>query len=155
MRSAPKRVVGDNPQAERLFGALRDRALLLVLNIFKRVVDVAPVVAGLLAVCPTLKILATSQAALQLSGENFVEGRRVAAEGEDMVPLGQGVRPVLGATVTSFVIQPNTVGVVRNGRSSLAHAVAVAGGHVLERHAQTPPFRRISPGDAMSGRTAG
>lgn len=49
---------------------LRDRALLLVLDNFEQVLSAAPDVAGLLAACPGLKVLATSRAALRLSAEH-------------------------------------------------------------------------------------
>ncbi len=62
------REAGDRSLYERLADALRDRALLLVLDNFERVVDAAPLVARLLAGCPRLKVLATSRVHLRVSG---------------------------------------------------------------------------------------
>jgi predicted ATPase len=47
---------------------LRDKELLLVLDNFEQVLAAAPVVAGLLAASPGLKLLVTSQASLRLRG---------------------------------------------------------------------------------------
>ncbi len=66
------REAGDRSLYERLADALRDRALLLVLDNFERVVDAAPLVARLLAGCPRLKVLATSRVHLRVSGERLV-----------------------------------------------------------------------------------
>ncbi|MBI3971549.1 MAG: hypothetical protein HY332_09695 [Chloroflexi bacterium] len=60
---------GDPPLAERLAAHLLGRRVLLVLDNFEHVLDAAPLLAGLLAACPRLKVLATSRAALRLSGE--------------------------------------------------------------------------------------
>ena len=58
------------PLVERLVEDLRARSLLLVLDNVEQLLEAAPVVAGLLAACPGLKVLATSRAALRLSGEH-------------------------------------------------------------------------------------
>jgi predicted ATPase/DNA-binding CsgD family transcriptional regulator len=55
---------------ESLVGHLRGRSLLLVLDNFEQVLAAAPLVAGLLAACPALKVLVTSRAALHLSAEH-------------------------------------------------------------------------------------
>jgi predicted ATPase len=60
---------GDGAPAERWWRSLGNSDLLLVLDNFEHVLDAAPVVAGLLAACPRLKVLATSRAPLRLSGE--------------------------------------------------------------------------------------
>ncbi len=49
---------------------LRNKALLLVVDNFEHVAAAAPMVAGLLAASPRLKVLATSRAVLQLYGEH-------------------------------------------------------------------------------------
>lgn len=48
---------------------LREKHLLLVLDNFEHVLPAGPFVAGVLAACPVLKVLVTSRAALNLSGE--------------------------------------------------------------------------------------
>jgi predicted ATPase len=60
------------PPLEMLTTVLRDMALLLVLDNFEQILPAAPVVADLLAMCPHLKALVTSRAALRLSGEHEV-----------------------------------------------------------------------------------
>jgi predicted ATPase/DNA-binding CsgD family transcriptional regulator len=60
---------GDRPPLQRLTGLLRSRRVLLVLDNFEHVVGSAPFVADLLTACPGLKALATSRAALRISGE--------------------------------------------------------------------------------------
>ncbi len=58
------------PLIESLVEHLRDRQLLLVLDNFEQVLAAAPLLAELLMACPALKVLATSRAALHLSGEH-------------------------------------------------------------------------------------
>lgn len=64
------REAGDRPLLESLKEAVRDQRLLLVLDNFEHVVAAAPQVADLLAECPSLKVLATSRAALRLRWEH-------------------------------------------------------------------------------------
>jgi predicted ATPase len=58
------------PLVESLVAHLRGRSALLVLDNFEQVAAATPLVAGLLATCPALKVLVTSRAALRLSGEH-------------------------------------------------------------------------------------
>jgi predicted ATPase/DNA-binding CsgD family transcriptional regulator len=58
------------PPEEQVQAALRERHLLLLLDNFEQVVQVAPQLASLLASCPRLRLLVTSRAALHLSGEH-------------------------------------------------------------------------------------
>ncbi len=60
---------GDRPVLANLAGLLRERNLLLVLDNLEQVLEAAPAVAELLSACPRLVVLATSRAALHLSGE--------------------------------------------------------------------------------------
>jgi predicted ATPase len=55
--------------SEVVQAAILDHELLLLLDNFEQILSAAPVVADLLAGCPTLTILATSRASLQISGE--------------------------------------------------------------------------------------
>ena len=60
---------GTRPVAEVLDEWLAARRVLLVLDNFEQVLDAAPLIAGLLRAAPELKIVATSRAALHVSGE--------------------------------------------------------------------------------------
>ena len=60
---------GGRPVGDLLHGYLREKRLLLVLDNFEHLLEAAPEVAGLLAACPGLKVLATSRASLRLRGE--------------------------------------------------------------------------------------
>jgi predicted ATPase/DNA-binding CsgD family transcriptional regulator len=62
---------GDRPLSERLAASLRERRLLLVLDNFEHVLAAGPVLAALLTSCPSLTVLATSRAALRISGEQL------------------------------------------------------------------------------------
>lgn len=61
--------VGPQPSWEHLKTYLRDKQMLLVLDNFEQILVAAPQVAELLAVCPFLKILATSRAPLRIRRE--------------------------------------------------------------------------------------
>jgi predicted ATPase/DNA-binding XRE family transcriptional regulator len=54
---------------DRLLGYLRRKEMLLLLDTFERLLDAAPFVSRLLAVCPRLKVLVTSRAPLRLQKE--------------------------------------------------------------------------------------
>ena len=68
-RTLGLRELGEKPLSERLGELLKERELLLLLDNFEQVVEAAPRVAELLAVCPHLKVLATSREVLHLSCE--------------------------------------------------------------------------------------
>src|SRR5919107_1597395 len=63
------REAGDEPLVARVTAFLRDKCLLLVLDNFEQVVEAAPLVAGLLGECSSLKVLLTSRTRLRVSGE--------------------------------------------------------------------------------------
>ena len=63
------RDMGGRALTERLIALLQPRRHLLVLDNFEQVLDAAPLLADLLAVCPSLTLLVTSRAKLRLSGE--------------------------------------------------------------------------------------
>jgi non-specific serine/threonine protein kinase len=56
--------------AERLVAHLRGKQMLLVLDNVEQVPTASPQIAGLLAACPRLTVLATSRAVLRVSGEH-------------------------------------------------------------------------------------
>ncbi|MDQ3870060.1 MAG: helix-turn-helix domain-containing protein, partial [Chloroflexota bacterium] len=60
---------GEAPLIARLVAVLRDKDLLLLLDNLEQVADCGPVLADLLAGCPSLSVLATSRERLRLSGE--------------------------------------------------------------------------------------
>ena len=66
------REVGDESVTERLTAFFGNKHLLLVLDNFEQVVEVAPLVADLLASCPALKVLVTSRVRLRLSDEREI-----------------------------------------------------------------------------------
>ena len=60
---------GSRPISEMLKEFLRDKQMLLILDNFEQVVEVAPCVAELLEVCPQLKCIVTSRTPLRLRAE--------------------------------------------------------------------------------------
>ncbi len=58
------------PLSETLAAYLREKPLLLLLDNFEHLLDAAPLVSELIVRCPLLTVLATSRAALRLSGEH-------------------------------------------------------------------------------------
>lgn len=62
--------IGVNSPRDRLLRFLRGRQILLVLDNFEQVMPAAPLVAELLSVSATLKILVTSRAVLHVEGEH-------------------------------------------------------------------------------------
>ena len=60
------------PPFEQVSEFLRERQLLLILDNFEQVVESAPNVERLLGVCPQLKVIVTSRAALRISSELLV-----------------------------------------------------------------------------------
>jgi predicted ATPase/DNA-binding XRE family transcriptional regulator len=63
------REAGGRSVRDLVHGYLKPRRLLLVLDNFEHLLGAAPEVTGLLASCPSLKVLATSRAPLRLRGE--------------------------------------------------------------------------------------
>ncbi len=64
------RLMGGNEVDELLAGVLKHLKLLLLLDNFEQVLDASPLLAKLLAVSPSLKILVTSRAPLRLRAEH-------------------------------------------------------------------------------------
>jgi len=61
---------GDRPLHDTLIEHLRDKRLLLLLDNFEHVAQAAPLLAELLAACPTLTLLVTSRAPVHVRGEH-------------------------------------------------------------------------------------
>jgi predicted ATPase/DNA-binding CsgD family transcriptional regulator len=61
---------GKRPFLDRLKFQLRDKQLLLLLDNFEQIVEAAPQVVDILAVCPRLKVLVTSREILRVQGEH-------------------------------------------------------------------------------------
>lgn len=78
----------DQPIFDRLRDYLESRIALLVLDNFEHVLPGANLVADLLATCPSLKILATSRAALRLAGEHEFRVPPLTLPALDHVALG-------------------------------------------------------------------
>lgn len=81
-------VTAGRPVVDTLVERLRDRRLLLVLDNFEQVLAAAMVVDDLLRRCPTVSILVTSRAPLQLRGEHEfpVPPLKVPDAGRSVVP---------------------------------------------------------------------
>jgi predicted ATPase/DNA-binding CsgD family transcriptional regulator len=62
--------VGGRPVVERIRRALRERAVLLLLDNIEQVIDAAPVVAELAVTCPGLTVMTTSREGLHVRGEH-------------------------------------------------------------------------------------
>jgi predicted ATPase/DNA-binding XRE family transcriptional regulator len=62
--------IGSAPLMSALLDALRGRQLLVLLDNFEHLLDIAPLVVDLLRACPRVTVLTTSRAALRLSGEH-------------------------------------------------------------------------------------
>jgi predicted ATPase/DNA-binding CsgD family transcriptional regulator len=61
--------MGARTPLEQLQAALEEQSLLLLLDNFEQILDAAPELTELLALCPRLRLLVTSRAALRLQGE--------------------------------------------------------------------------------------
>jgi predicted ATPase/DNA-binding winged helix-turn-helix (wHTH) protein len=64
-----KEKVGDQP-VETIINTIRDKHLLIILDNFEQVVAAAPYISELLEGCPSIKVLVTSRAVLQIYGEH-------------------------------------------------------------------------------------
>ena len=97
---------GGQPLLERLANYLSARQLLLVLDNFEHVLPAAPQLTRLLMAAPRLKVLATSRAALRLSGEHRFLVLPLAvppASGPGRGALGNGHVEECSAAVDLFI----------------------------------------------------
>jgi predicted ATPase/DNA-binding CsgD family transcriptional regulator len=102
-RTLGLRELGERPLSERLEELLKERELLLVLDNFEQVVEAAPRVAELLAVCPTLKVLATSREVLHLSCERVFPVPPLELPDVEQLPEDTRALPEYGAV--AFFVQ--------------------------------------------------
>ncbi|MBA3824803.1 MAG: tetratricopeptide repeat protein [Ktedonobacterales bacterium] len=92
---------GKQPPLERLKTALREKQCLLLLDNFEQVIDAAPVLAELLAACPTVKLLVTSREVLHLQAEQQFSVPPLALPDRRQMPNVETVARV--ASVALFV----------------------------------------------------
>ena len=79
-------VEGADALGARASAVLRDRRLLLVLDNCEHLPDLAPALAGLLAACPALRILATSRVPLHLRAEQLFDVAPLAVPADGDAP---------------------------------------------------------------------
>ncbi|HEV2122244.1 MAG TPA: tetratricopeptide repeat protein [Chloroflexota bacterium] len=94
---------GDRTLKESLVAHLTGRRLLLVLDNFEHIAEAAPLVSDLLATCPSLKVLATSRAALRVYGEHEFLVPTMKLPGEEI--LGALSASITGEEAQRFVDQ--------------------------------------------------
>ncbi len=123
LRDAPVNPSGGvQGPVDRLISALRDRAVLLVLDNCEHVVDAAAkLVARLLGACPGLRVLATSREPLGITGEQLAPVPRLAVP-----PPGTSAVQALGfpavrlfadraaANDPAFIVDETTIGDVQH-----------------------------------------
>ena len=113
---------GAQDPVERLISALRDRAVLVVLDNCEHVIDVAAkLTTRLLGACPGLRVLATSREPLGITGEQLAPVPRLAVP-----PPGTSAAQALGfpavrlfadraaASDPAFVVDETTIGDVQH-----------------------------------------
>ncbi|MBA3528811.1 MAG: tetratricopeptide repeat protein, partial [Propionibacteriaceae bacterium] len=86
---------------DELRDALRERELLLVLDNVEHLMAATPIVASLLAVCPRLKVLATSREPLRLRGEHLLPVPPLSPASEASTLFVERVRAVRPGFVLS------------------------------------------------------
>ena len=87
-RALGVREAGDQPLTDALIEALRPRTILLVVRHMGRLRSAAGLLTALLSACPRLKILTTSQAPLDLPGEQVVTVTPLATPPSDSTLWG-------------------------------------------------------------------
>jgi predicted ATPase len=97
------RELGERPLSERLGELLKESELLLVLDNFEQVVEAAPRVAELLAVCPRLKVLVTSREVLHVSCERVFPVPPLSLP--DVNQLPEDIRTLSGYEAVAFFVE--------------------------------------------------
>jgi len=88
------REAGGRSVREQVHDYLRNRRSLLVLDNFEHLLGAAPEVSGLLASCPSLRVLATSRAPLRLRGEQEYPVQPLPVPGLARIPVVEDVERV-------------------------------------------------------------
>ena len=97
------RELGEKPHSERLGEYLKERELLLFVDNFEQVVQAGPQVAELLAVCPRLKVLATSREVLHLSCERVFSVPPLRLPAAEQLP--EGIQTLSEYGAVAFFVQ--------------------------------------------------
>ncbi len=116
-RALGLRLAGSLSLLDQLRARVREKRLLLLLDNFEQVVTAAPLVAELLATCPTVKALVTSRAPLHVRGEHVLSVPPLQLPALDSLPppaaLGRysaialfvqrarAIRPIFALTATN------------------------------------------------------
>jgi transcriptional regulator with XRE-family HTH domain len=129
---------GDQPLITRVSDALHDQRLLLLLDNFEQVLPAAPDVAALLAAAPSLKVLATSRAALHISWEREFPVPPLAVPNRGMLPSLDQL-PQYDAVA------------LRHARTESQRQLCARCGKRSSRGGNLPPARRAAAGDRVSG----
>jgi len=109
------RIAGDRAVVPRLVAVIGGRRLLLVLDNFEQVVEAAPIVTDLLAVCPGVSILVTSRETLRVAGEHLMPVEPL------LLPASDGANDLACAGASAAV------------RLFVARAAALRSGFVLDQ----------------------
>ena len=134
--------IRDNGEAvleERISRALAGRHVLLVLDNFEQIVDVAPVLVRLYTVAPTASFLVTSRIVLRIRGEQVYDVRSLTTPGPDAP--GTLERAQQSAAVALFVDRAKAAkpdvrahgGERRRGHGHLPASRGAAAGHRARR----------------------
>jgi predicted ATPase/DNA-binding CsgD family transcriptional regulator len=95
--------LGERPLSERLADLLKEKELLLLLDNFEQVVEIALRVAELLAGCPRLKVLVTSREVLHLSCERVFPVPPLGLP--DLKRLPKDIRILSGYEAVAFFVE--------------------------------------------------
>jgi len=116
------REMGSRSLLEGLQAVLNDQSLLLLLDNFEQVLAAAPPLADLLAVCPQLKLLVTSRAALRLGGEQELAVFPLALPDLAQLPTGESL--LQSAACALFVERAQAITPDFALTQAIAHAIA-------------------------------
>ena len=129
--------------------ALADRQLLLVLDNFEHLLDAAPLITGLLAAAPQLRVLVTSQAPLRVRGE------QVLALGPLQVPQNSDQASVAAAAAGRLLLEraretDSTFELTADNAESLARLCRALGGLPLAIELAAARLTLLSPDELLA-----